>query len=252
MYTRLHEFPAYRSRHSCAAPIYAHGAQGAASHRRPAHGGVGVARRQRQRPHGSRGGSHRCRGSRRGLPRALHSRGDDFARVPQRQRPGEGSGPARSTPIFTSTFRATSPRSRQIFSRRCSISSRGPRWKSPRSPCAARPRSSPIPTPSKSSRLSTAARFTFRGRRFRSIGIRLDSPAIASTSASMPIARPRWSGSPRCRPRRLKSWSGWSSCGCSKTASRSTSPTRRATPSAWTRKKIWCAPKLLLKESVGN
>ena len=31
-------------RHSCAASFHAHGAQSAAAHRRPAHGGVGVAR----------------------------------------------------------------------------------------------------------------------------------------------------------------------------------------------------------------
>ncbi len=40
-----------------------------------------------------------------------------------------------------------------------------------------------------------------------------------------------------------ESWSAWSSCGCSKTASLSMSPTRRATPSAWIRKKTWRAPK---------
>jgi 3-deoxy-manno-octulosonate cytidylyltransferase (CMP-KDO synthetase) len=66
----------------------------------------------------------------------------------------------------------------------------------------------------------------------------LDSPAIASTWGFMPIARRRWSGLPRCRLRRSKNWSGWSSCGCSKTASRFMLPTRHATRSAWTRKKI--------------
>ena len=76
-----------------------------------------------------------------------------------------------------------------------------------------------------------------------STATRSDSPATASTSASTPIERPRSNASPHCRPRLSRSWSASSSCACSKTASRFMWPTRRATPSAWTRKKISPAPK---------
>jgi len=48
---------------------------------------------------------------------------------------------------------------------------------------------------------------------------------------------------PRSSPHRWKGWSGWSSCGCSKTASIFMLPTRRATRLAWIRKKIWCGRK---------
>ena len=68
-------------------------------------------------------------------------------------------------------------------------------------------------------------------------------PAIASTWAFMPIAKPRWNGLPRCRLRRWKRSSALSNSACSTTESTSMLRKPPATPSAWIRKRICCEPK---------
>ena len=214
-------------------------AQGAAHHRRPAHGGVGVARSHSERPDGPRGGGHRCGRSGRRLPRALDSRSDDLARVRQRVGSGEGSGapdrrrhlrqhPGRRADADAGFFPASAP----LFER-------------PEVEVATLAVRCPPEEFANPNAVKVVTALDGRALYFSRATIPFDRdaralPAIASISASTPTARPRWSGLPRSSPRRSKSWSAWSSCGCSKTASPSMWPTRRATRSAWIRKRIWC------------
>ena len=69
-----------------------------------------------------------------------------------------------------------------------------------------------------------------------------DLPGIASTWASMLTGRPRWNGLPRLRPLRLKNWSDWNNCGCSRMALGSTSPMLPAIRLAWIQKRTWRGP----------
>ncbi len=80
-----------------------------------------------------------------------------------------------------------------------------------------------------------------RGRDFAATARAL--PVIASTWEFTPIAKPRWNGSPPCRPPQSKRSSAWSSSAFSTTELTSTLLKLPVTPSAWIPRKIYCGRK---------
>ena len=82
----------------------------------------------------------------------------------------------------------------------------------------ARRKTSQTRMPLKSSAALMAARCISRDRPFLMTGMGRASPHIASTLASMPIAKPHCKNLPRWLPVRWNNLSDWSNCDCWKTA----------------------------------